>query len=166
MRTTIIPAQITTVEDKIAGNLSLTQILLLVVPVFWTAILYAVFSPVMKIAPYKITLVLICALVCMILALRIKGRVVLNWLNTIVRYYIRPKYYLFNKQDMFERSIEISSLNSEKPAQNLVKNKKIKIKESLSESIIIQNLMKDPNYSFSFKSGKGGLHVAYEQIQS
>jgi len=29
MRTTIIPAQITTVEDKIAGSLNMTQILIL-----------------------------------------------------------------------------------------------------------------------------------------
>jgi hypothetical protein len=33
MRTRVIPAQITTVEDRIAGNLNLTQILLLMIPV-------------------------------------------------------------------------------------------------------------------------------------
>ena len=35
MRTTIVPAQMTTVEDRIAGNLNFTQIFLLV-----TALLY------------------------------------------------------------------------------------------------------------------------------
>ena len=42
MRTTVIPAQITTVEDKIAGSLNLTQILILMIPVFWATIVYAV----------------------------------------------------------------------------------------------------------------------------
>ena len=165
MRTTIIPAQITTVEDKIAGNLNLTQIMLLVIPVFWAAIIYAVFSPVMKISMYKIPLIFIFTLVCMILALRIKGRVVLDWLNTISRFYSRPKYYLFTKQDVFMRSIDM--LPSPKPAHKVpsfTKNKKVQKVNTLSESVFIQNLIKNPNYSFSFKSGKGGLHVAYKQI--
>jgi len=58
MRTTIIPAQITTIEDKIAGSLNFSQILLLMAPVLWGTLVYTLFSPVMKIAPYKIGLVL------------------------------------------------------------------------------------------------------------
>jgi hypothetical protein len=34
MRTTVIPAQITTVEDRIAANLNLTQIILLLASLF------------------------------------------------------------------------------------------------------------------------------------
>jgi len=80
MRTTVIPAQITTVEDKIAGNLNITQILILMVPVFWTTIVYTLFSPVMRLAWYKIPLVIVVLFLCLILSLRIKGKVLVEWL--------------------------------------------------------------------------------------
>jgi len=35
MRTRVIPAQITTVEDKIVGNLNLMQMAILMVPIFF-----------------------------------------------------------------------------------------------------------------------------------
>jgi len=78
MRTTVIPAQITTVEDKIAGNLNITQIIILMIPIFLTTILFAFVPPVMKLVWYKIPLILIVLFICLILAWRIKGRVVLN----------------------------------------------------------------------------------------
>ena len=83
MRTTIVPAQITTVEDKIAGNLNLTQITLLIFPAFWTIIVYALFIPRFHLSIYKLPLVILVLLVCLALSVRIKGRVVINWLVTI-----------------------------------------------------------------------------------
>jgi hypothetical protein len=53
MRSTVIPAQITTVEDKITGNLSLTQIILLIIPVFILTILFSLVPPVMKLGIFK-----------------------------------------------------------------------------------------------------------------
>ena len=80
MKTTIIPAQITTVEDKIAGNLNLTQIIILMIPVLWTAFVYVGLPPATKLSLYKLPLILLVVFVCMTLALRIKGKVVYNWL--------------------------------------------------------------------------------------
>ena len=37
MKMTVVPAQVTTVEDRIIGNLGFSQILLLIVPVFAAA---------------------------------------------------------------------------------------------------------------------------------
>jgi len=48
MKTTTVPAQVTTVEDRLAGNLSLTQLLLLVCPVFVSCLIYVVFPPFIK----------------------------------------------------------------------------------------------------------------------
>lgn len=42
MRSTVIPAQVTTVEDTIAGNLTITQIMLLIAPVLLSTAIYAV----------------------------------------------------------------------------------------------------------------------------
>ncbi len=58
MRTRIIPAQITTVEDKIAGSLSMTQILIMMIPVGLTAVIYVLLAPSMKLVSYKLILII------------------------------------------------------------------------------------------------------------
>ncbi len=63
MKTQVIPAQITTIEDKIAGNFSLTQILLLMFPVFWAAAVYTLLSPSLQLAWYKLPVILIVQLI-------------------------------------------------------------------------------------------------------
>jgi hypothetical protein len=71
MKMTVVPAQVTTVEDRIIGSLGFSQILLLVVPIFISAALFAVLSPVMGSAVYKYIIMGIIALICCILAIRI-----------------------------------------------------------------------------------------------
>lgn len=171
MRTTVIPAQITTVEDKIAGNLNLTQILILMVPVFWTTIVYTIFMPALKLSWYKLPLVLIVLFLCLILSLRIKGKVVLNWLIVLLRFNIRPKYYVFNKNDQSFRSMD-TPVFEKKPLTLFKKSKAIrtvKLKTpglGFNELVKLENLIRNPKYTLSFKSGKkGGMHVAFEQIQ-
>src|SRR5258706_11439844 len=107
MRTTIIPAQITTIEDKIAGSLNFTQILLLMTPVLWGALVYTLFALVMKLAPYKIGLVLFVTMISLILAMRVKEKIVAEWLGILVSYRLRPKYYLFTKNDITERIVDL-----------------------------------------------------------
>jgi len=110
MRSTIIPAQITTVEDKIAGNLNLTQIILLISPVIWTTFIYAILSPQMQLAAYKYPLIILAIFLCVALAIRIKGKVVIEWLAVLARYRLRPKYYVFRKSDLFNREVDITSV--------------------------------------------------------
>lgn len=122
MRTTIIPAQITTVEDKIAGSLNMTQIMILMVPVLWTAIVYIIFLPVMKLAPYKFALVFLSLVICLTLALRIKDKIVAQWLGVLFQYRLRPKYYLFNKNNLTNRELVIPELPVEyAPAKKIAK---------------------------------------------
>jgi len=110
MRTTIIPAQITTVEDKIAGSLNMTQILILMFPVLWTALIYILFAPAMKLVPYKLGLIGIVIMVCLILVIRIKDKIVAEWLGVVLRYQFRPKYWLYNKNDIANRIIDIPDI--------------------------------------------------------
>mgnify|MGYP000421506105 FL=1 len=107
MRTTIIPAQITTVEDKIAGSLNMTQILILMFPVLWTALIYILFAPAMKLVPYKLGLIGVVTMVCLILVIRIKDKIVAEWLGVVLRYQFRPKYWLYNKNDITNRIIDV-----------------------------------------------------------
>ena len=171
MRSKPIPAQITTVEDKIAGNLNLTQIMLLMVPVFFTTATYAVFPPGMQLALYKIPLVLVVLVLSLILSMRIKGKVVLNWLVILLRYNTRPRYYLFNKNDVHFRTLDLPVF--EKKQRKLFKKAPAKQENkapipafALKDLARFQNMVNDPNYSFVLKAGKkGGFNVSLGQVQ-
>ena len=110
MRTTIIPAQITTVEDKIVGSLNMTQILILMFPVLWTAIIYILFAPTMKLAVYKLGLIGIVTLICLILVIRIKDKIIAEWLGVVLRYHFRPRFWLYNKNDSTNRIIDVPDI--------------------------------------------------------
>ena len=171
MRTQVIPAQITTVEDKIAGSLNLTQIMLLIFPAFWTTIVYSLFIPRLQFSLYKLPLVILVLFLCLALSVRIKGKVVLNWLITIFRYNLRPKYYVFNKNDSFQRMLDLPDF--EKKPRLLIRKSTAKEETKMTTPLVsignlvkLEGLLTNPKYSFSFKTGrKGGLDVAFEQEQ-
>jgi hypothetical protein len=133
MRTTIIPAQITTVEDKIAGSLNMTQILILMAPILWTAIIYILLAPSMKLTSLKLVLIIISTATSGILALRIKDKIVAEWLGVLLKYRLRPKYYLFNKNDLTGRTLDIPELPVEQ----------ITVKKSLKKISKAQNMNLD-----------------------
>jgi len=110
MRTTIIPAQITTVEDKVAGSLNMTQVLILMTPILWTAIVYILLMPTMKLTSLKLMLIIISTTISGILALRIKDKIVAEWLGVLLKYRLRPKYWLYNKNDITNRTIDIPDI--------------------------------------------------------
>jgi len=117
LRTTIVPAQITTIEDKIAGNLGVSQLLLLVTPLFGGAALFAVLPPFFGSAPYKLVICVVLATVCATLAIRFKGRILLLWAIAILRYRLRPRYYVFDKRDQYLRDVEAGERELE-PAED------------------------------------------------
>lgn len=158
MRTTIIPAQITTVEDKIAGSLNFAQILLLMIPVLWGTLVYVLFAPTMKLAPYKISLVLLVSAISLILAIRVKDKIVVEWIGVLLRYKLRPKYYIFNKNDVTERLVDFSY----EPATNHKKvvaktNKRITTELSIKELIKFEQAMASKNLAVSFRYGRKSL---------
>ncbi len=110
MRTTIIPAQITTVEDKVAGSLNMTQVLILMTPILWTAIVYILLMPSMKLTSLKLVLIIISTIISGILALRVKDKIVAEWLGVLLKYRLRPKYWLYNKNDTTNRTIDIPDI--------------------------------------------------------
>ena len=110
MRTTIIPAQITTVEDKVAGSLNMTQVLILMTPILWTAIVYILLTPSMKLTSLKLVLIIISTTISGILALRIKDKIVAEWLGVLLKYRLRPKYWLYNKNDITNRTVDVPDI--------------------------------------------------------
>lgn len=175
MRATTIPAQITTVEDKIAGNLNITQVTLLGIPIIFAAVAYTIFPPTFNFAWYKLPITLMVTLICVTLSLRIRGKVLVNWLFVVMKYNLRPRYYLFNRNDDYLREMclpiaEIKAKKSFLPAY-LRKEKKT-INGIPAKNFDIKDLMKlkdyinHPDYTFAFKvNEKGGINVALEQIK-
>jgi len=169
MKAQSIPAQITTVEDKIAGNLSITQIFLLMAPVFWLMIVYVVLPPYMDISLYKVPIILTVGVTSLILSVKVKDKIVLHWLVILLRYNTRPKYYLFSKNDAHLRTLDLVSFEKSQGKTHT----KVKVRQMskssdenvpLSELIKLEGLLADPSYSFSIKSQKrGAVYVAVEQ---
>lgn len=169
MRTTVVPAQITTIEDKIAGNLNVTQVLLLMTPVFIGIGLYGLIPPLMNIAWYKTILTIFSALISVTLAMRIKEKLVLDWLIVYMRYTNRPAFYIYNKNDYASRVINIPNPATVEPKDREVSQKtgikNINSPISMGDTLQFEQLIRSDTFTLKFKPiMKGGLYVAIEQI--
>lgn len=168
MKTTVVPAQVTTVEDRIMGSLGFSQPMLLIVPIFVGAGLFALLPPFMKGELYKYIVIGIVASVCCLLAIRIKGKIVALWLVMIVRYNLRPKLYVFNKNTTAYRE-QCAANDSEPEEQNL----QPRLKRSVSvphlefhETAKVLAAIDDPASNLRFETTKtGGLHVRLTEIE-
>ena len=165
MRTTVIPAQITTVEDKIAGNLNLTQVFILMVPVFFGTAVYVLTPPFFRFAIYKIAVITTVTLISLLLSLRIKGKIIANWLGVLLRYNLRPKYYVFNKNDLYQREVYLP-INSFKAHKKAILRKSVKATNLSKDLTKLQKYIKNPKYALSLKPNKkGGVYVALNEIE-
>jgi len=168
MKTTIVPAQVTTVEDKIAGNIGMSQLLLLITPVFIGSILFVILPPFFSYSAYKAVLIVIMALLCATLAIRIRGKILLYWVAVLVRYNTRPKFYVFNKNDMHLRDPEIEPLETKEttPVSTETESAKLVPMLSLSEIVTAQNILAHPSANFRLEfNKKGKLSVHITEIQ-
>ena len=168
MKTTVVPAQVTTVEDRIVGNLSFSQMLFLIVPVFVSAAIFAVLPPLMGAAVYKYVIIGLVAISCGILAIRIKGQILAVWLVTVLRYNLRPKYYLFNKN--------VATLREDYPIQ-VIKNDQKDIPVKSGKRIILPKLdipattkvlaaLENPAANVRFETTKkGALYVRFTEVE-
>ena len=170
MRSTVIPAQITTVEDKIAGNLNAVQVLLLMSPIFFGIGMYLVFPPFMNFSWYKIAAICVVSVICTVPALRIKDKLVLDWLIVYMHFILRPAYYVFNKNNSFGRDIYSLNLNLDKNkiVKETHKSTTAPIKTTLSvgDEARFEQLFTADKLSLKIMPlKKGGVHVAVEKIR-
>ena len=169
MKMTVVPAQVTTVEDRIIGNLGFSQILLLIVPVFAAAGIFVLLPPFMGGALYKYVIMGVVALLFGLLSIRIKGKILASWLVTILRYNLRPKYYLFNKNVTTGRD-EYHGKAVAPEAKEATEKKPVK-KTSLNQLDIpttarILATIENPATNFRLETGKkGNLHVRFTEIE-
>lgn len=167
MRSTIIPAQITTVEDKIAGSLNFTQMILLMIPVLWSLLLYAFFPPVMHLNSVKDILISLVFIVSVILAFRIRGHIILEWILIYGRYSLRPSYYVFDKNDPLYREIvpPVKTKTTETKVSATDSTAKVHSSIPIKALISLDTLLTDARGKVQFKALKDGrLNVAYQQV--
>lgn len=168
MKVTVVPAQVTTVEDRIMGNLGFSQLMLLIVPIFIGAGLFAILPPFMGGSLYKYIAIGIVTLLCCTLAIRIKGKILALWLIVIVRYNLRPTFYLFNKN-----TTALREQYDAKISEPEVQKHKATLKKSLTiprlgqrETARVYATIDNPAAKFRFETTKrGGLHVRLTEIE-
>jgi len=168
MRSTVIPAQVTTVEDRIAGNLGVSQLLLLTVPIFAGSALFVILPPFFNYATYKVVLIVGLAALCSILAIRIKGKIVLQWIVTVTRYNARPRYYVFDKNDSYLREKTKQDTIPEEVKQQVTVRAIVRSipKATTAELVKIEELMKNPQANLRFKTTrKGELRVHIKEVK-
>lgn len=168
MKVTVVPAQVTTVEDRVAGNLSFSQLILFAIPVFGGSLLYAILPPFMGASTYKIILIMAFAFICTVLAVRIKGKIVLLWLITLLRYRLRPRRYVFDKNTPASRQ-DYPNISDSLELTNVLpkeENRQDIPLLGLSEKAYLYDVLNDPIGRLRFDiTKKGGINVSIPEAK-
>ncbi len=168
MKATVVPAQVTTVEDRIMGGLSFSQLVLLVIPVFLGGGLYLLAPPLFGSDLYKYILIGIVALACILLAIRVRGKILAYWLVIIARYSLRPKYCLFNKNtEALREDYAGSQPEPEVATEHTSLKERVKLPHlELQEVSELTAKLEHPAAKLRFEtSKKGGLYVRLTEIE-
>ena len=169
MRSAIVPAQITTVEDKVMGNLSLSQLLLLSSPIFIGSLIYFAFPPNLGAAFYKTVLIAVATLVLWVLAIRFKGRILLLWAITIGRYNLRPRHFVNDKNDLFLREPELAPDRDSAPEADDEQVEAVPLPApqlSMSDAVFLEQIITNPKANLHFKADRKGalrVHITEER---
>lgn len=168
MRATAVPAQVTTVEDRIFGNLGMSQVILLFIVIVGTAAIFTLAPPAMEGALYKYTLMAVVGLVCGVLAIRVKGKIVALWLVILLAYNLRPKYYLYNKNVSTLRENYTVKTEKQPKKKKAAETKERTARPSLDipTTAAILATIENPAANFRIETGKkGNLHVRLTEIK-
>ncbi len=167
MKTTAVPAQVTTVEDRIVSNLGVSQVVLLSLPVLMAGVVFAGFPPAMHITVYKLVVLILFTALCGGLAIRIKGKIVLLWLVVLLRYNLRPGYYVYNKNSLANREQYASTKATEavEDTPEKITTRRRQSKLTVAETIRVFNAIDNPAANFAFTTGKKGkLYVRITEV--
>lgn len=168
MRTTAVPAQVTTVEDRIMGNLGFSQLVLFILPFFVGVGLFVILPPIMHGSLYKYIVMVVIATISSVLAIRIKGKIILLWLITIVRYNIRPKYYVFQKSTAAHREeYKLQKADTPEEAKTTDRAKVSELpKLAFHDAVQVLETINKPGSNLRFEmTKKGGLNVRLTEVE-
>ncbi len=161
MKSTVVPAQITTVEDKIAGSLNFIQIILLVFSLIIGTAFYGSIPPKLHLSSLKIVLMIGEFAIFGLLALRYKGRILADWLVIYLRYKARPRIYIFTKNDptFREQLADLKIADEERKPKTATSKRRVNKKRLIERPVI-----ESSESIVSIKpSKKGGFDVEYQE---
>ena len=168
MRISIVPAQITTVEDKIAGNVSVPQAMLLGIPILLGFIIALVFPPSGQFVAYKIAIVMGLFIICGSLAIRVKDRIIAQWLKLFAIYCARPLHYVYDKNSAYLRGVDTAEVIPEKVVEVQPTKKPITTTNNISpkEFVRLEQFATDTRAGMKFEIGKKGeLNVRVTEVK-
>jgi hypothetical protein len=167
MKRSIVPAQITTVEDRVLGNLTPYQAGLISLPLIFGVLFYATLPPHFHLKLYKIVLIAGLELTGAILSIRVNDQMLIFWLLKRLRYNVRPRYYIYDKNDAYLRNVStnFTPVTAEKP--DVQESTATEIKEvAVSDAVRIEEIMADERVNLRFKTSKNGrLHVLANEVK-
>jgi hypothetical protein len=151
-----VPAQVTTIEDKIVGDLTLTQLSLMVLAIFLDFAAYASLPRAMHLSMYKFVFVFILTSLLFASAIKINGKIVLVWFMTLSRYRFRQKLYVFNKNSNYLRTY-----SCDKEDKKFTEETKHHATKSKAAPSAFEDLSRLDNFNFTFKQEKKGKFHVY-----
>jgi hypothetical protein len=158
MKQTAVPAQITTVEDKVAANLSMTQLVILAMPLFLDVAFYIILPPFITLGAYKIIAFILIDPLIAAMAIRFNGEILVNWLIVLTRYRLRPRIYVYDKNSTYARTLANESIKTEKAdlqetdqEEELINLSKLTPEEVVKASLLLSTM----NYELNFLKNKG-----------
>ena len=91
----------------------------------------------------------------------------LFWLIAILRYNLRPRYYVFNKRSLHGRNMHEpnQSLETEGDTKEVKKKSHRKLPLSIAEVAQIERLIDNPASNLSFENRKGYLYVRITEVK-
>jgi hypothetical protein len=168
MKRSIVPAQITTVEDHIFGGLSPHQLVLVLSPLCIGFLAYAVLPPNLHLSLYKIILVVVLEALGAALSVRVKDKILLLWIVIILRYNLRPRYYVYNKNDAYLRDMVWSGVEATETTKSAQPKTIVPElpKLPLADVVRVRAIIDDPRSKLRFDTGKDGrLRVFIQEIK-
>lgn len=159
MKTSTVPAQVTTVEDRVAANLSLKQLVILISTVFIGVLQFLLFLPAVSINPIKAVVMLVSLSLGLLAAVRVREQLMLDWSTLLAKYIFRPKYYIINKNDEYLRQ-ELCDRSKPKTETKATPNKFKTITLPLGKAVKLQGYITENKLSLSFvNSSKKGVII-------
>lgn len=163
-RVTSVPAQITTVEDKIVGSLNMLQIILLGTALLGSGGVFLWLEPMNKITLLKIILLVVMDTLLCGSALRVKGELLVSWVILLVQYFLRPRMWVYDKNSAYLRVLltaEKSVIRKTEVKHKVTSYKPIK-NLSTPKLVQIERLMNNPSANVRFVNTKGGLQIVFK----
>jgi hypothetical protein len=167
MKRSIVPAQITTVEDRVLGSLTPYQAALISLPLVFGVVFYATLPPHFHLKLYKIGLIAAMELIGAILSIRKNDQMLIFWLITRIRYNVRPRYYIYNKNDTHLRNIPIfAPVRADKTTPKVVTALSDIREIAVRDAVRLEEIMADERVNLRFKTGRNGrLNVVANEVK-